>query len=345
VVFVLTSDLIAVNRLDATPDSVKERVENYVELIASHSRSRWEAFGRSLRVELVESWRTKLPARIRRLIVVPDGLLHSLPLEALPGQDRRLLLEDYVVAYAPSATVLAELRNVPDPSGAVLVFANPSLPDLRASSAVRFPVTAPPPLPNADTEGRRVAQYGGSGTELLSGSAATAYRVRNQLLSQFGVLHFATHGVLESAPWRSALLLAPDSTHRSDGRLTIPDIYRLRLHGALVVLSACRSARGRILPGEGVQSLAQAFFHAGARSVVASLWDVADVHTSRFMDDFYRRLANGETKERALRGAKLDACRRDPDLPPRFWAAFVLLGDGGGMVPLKKPPFWRRLFH
>ena len=159
------------------------------------------------------------------------------------------------------------------------------------------------------------------------------------------MLHFATHGILESAPWRSALLLAPDSVHRSDGRLTIPDIYRLRLNGGLVVLSACRSARGAILPGEGVQSLAQAFFHAGANSVVASLWDVADVHTARLMEDFYRRLAEGEAKADALRGAKLDALKRDPKLALRFWAPFVLTGDSTDAVPLRRASFWRRLFR
>jgi hypothetical protein len=63
------------------------------------------------------------------------------------------------------------------------------------------------------------------------------------------------------------------------------------------------------------------------------------------MEDFYRRLAKGEAKADALRGAKLDAFRRDPNLAPRFWAAFILMGDGNGTVPLIKVPFWRRLFR
>src|SRR5262249_39319179 len=123
----------------------------------------------------------------------------------------------------------------------------------------------------------------------------------------------------------------------NDGLLRARDIYRLRLRGELVVLSSCQTARGRVLAGEGVQGLAQAFFHAGARSVVASLWDVSDRRTAELMTAFYRHLSRGESKAEALQAAKRDMLGREPRLAPRYWAAFVLLGDPGGRIPLLQP--------
>src|SRR5262249_40465538 len=119
-----------------------------------------------------------------------------------------------------------------------------------------------------------------------------------------------------------------------NGLLQAREIYRLRLASDLVTLSACQTARGRVLPGEGVQGLAQAFFHAGARSVLASLWDVSDRRTSDLMSGFYARPARGDPKADALRSAKLDMLRREPNLAPRYWAAFVLLGDPAGKISL-----------
>src|SRR5262249_10882378 len=118
----------------------------------------------------------------------------------------------------------------------------------------------------------------------------------------------------------------------------------LKLRSDLVVLSACRTAQGRVLAGEGVQSLARAFFHAGARSLVASLWDVGDRRTAPLMTAFYRRLAAGSTKAEALREAKLELLRENPDLAPRSWAPFVLIGEPNAKVPLRAPanlwPVW-----
>src|SRR5262249_19787633 len=107
-----------------------------------------------------------------------------------------------------------------------------------------------------------------------------------------------------------------------------------KLSSELVVLSACQTARGKILPGEGVEGLAQAFFHAGARTVVGTLWNVNDRRSAELMEFFYRSMARGEPKADALRAAKLELTRRYPGLAPRYWAPFVLLGEPDGVILL-----------
>src|SRR5262249_22706350 len=110
-VFVLTSKGLAVRRLPVSADELRERVENYVGLLARDETNRWSALSSELYRELVEPWSGELPASVRRLVIVPDGVLHSVPFEALvrPGSRPRRLLDDFAVSYAPSATVLREL--------------------------------------------------------------------------------------------------------------------------------------------------------------------------------------------------------------------------------------------
>src|SRR5262249_31793231 len=198
----------------------------------------------------------------------------------------------------------------------------------------RFDLAA---LPFAAEEGRIVARFGDAPTrgrtEVPSGGELAGYRV----------LHFATHGLLSrGTPERSALVLA---SRKGDGdaRLEAQEIRSLRLSSDLVVLSACQTARGKILPGEGVQGLSQAFFQAGARTVVGSLWNVNDRRASELIAAFYRHLAAGERQAEALRSAKLDLLRESPGLAPQVWAPFVLIGDPFGTVPLKPAPWWRRV--
>src|SRR5262249_49470833 len=257
----------------------------------------------------------------------PDGVLHSLPFETLgsSGPRRRLLVEDFAVSYVPSATVLAALgapSALPPASSAVLAIADPSIAaELLRSESVDGESFDLSPLPDAAREAAAVARFGDRASELDVGLRASESRIEERPLEGFRVLHFATHALLSRrVPSRSALLLAAEGGH--DGLLTAREIYRLSLRADLVALSGCQTARGRILAGEGVQSLAHAFFHAGARSVVASLWDVSDRRTADLMAGFYEHLARGEPKALALRSVKLDLLRRDPQLAPRYWAPF-----------------------
>ncbi|MEM7350945.1 MAG: CHAT domain-containing protein, partial [Acidobacteriota bacterium] len=147
----------------------------------------------------------------------------------------------------------------------------------------------------------------------------------------YSILHLATHGVLDTRrPELSSLLFSRlDSEGRPiDGHLRLFDIYHLQLDAELVVLSACRTALGREIRGDGLQSLARGFLHAGARRVVVSLWNVDDEATAVLMEHFYRKLLqDGQSAGAALRSARARVASDPRWQAPYYWAGFVLQGD------------------
>ena len=184
-------------------------------------------------------------------------------------------------------------------------------------------------LPQARKEGRSVARHLG-GSTLWVGDAASEDALKKARLDGFSLLHFAAHAVAdEDRPERSSVLLTPGS-EAEDGLLQSREIVELPLDGRVVVLSACRSAGGSVLRGEGVLSLARAFFQAGSPAIVASLWPLRDDEAARLFDVFYRHLAGGSSLGASLRSAQRDAIAAG--LPPAAWAGLVVIGDGS-LVP------------
>ncbi|HEY0171863.1 MAG TPA: CHAT domain-containing protein, partial [Pyrinomonadaceae bacterium] len=160
---------------------------------------------------------------------------------------------------------------------------------------------------------------------------ATRERLQQTDLSQFAILHFATHGLLDpKQPERSGLLLsAVDREGRArDGFVGLRDVYSLRAPVELVVLSACRTALGKEVRGEGMIGLTRGFLYAGASSVMSSLWKVDDEATSELMRRFYENMLRREmTPAAALRAAQ-NSIRREPHWrSPYYWAAFTLQGE------------------
>jgi CHAT domain-containing protein len=162
--------------------------------------------------------------------------------------------------------------------------------------------------------------------DVIEGDAATERALKTRDLRPYGLIHFAAHAVADDArPERSAVLLAPGSAEE-DGLLQAREIEALDLAGRVVVLSACQTATGIVQSGEGVLSLARAFFAAGARDVVGNRWPIRDDDAAAFFDSFYRYLAMRLPTAAALQRAKTDAIRAGR--PPAAWAGVVLLGSG-----------------
>ena len=160
---------------------------------------------------------------------------------------------------------------------------------------------------------------------------ATLTLATSPRLNDYRILHFATHGLIKTTrPELSGLALSlVDRAGRSrDGFLRLNTIYNLRLSADLVVLSACQTALGKEVAGEGLVGLTRGFMHAGARRVIASLWQVSDPATAELMRQFYVGLLQRRLPAAAaLRRAQLEMSRDPRWSAPYYWAGFVLQGD------------------
>jgi CHAT domain-containing protein len=235
----------------------------------------------------------------RKLIFVPHGSLHQLPLHALYDGDR-FLIEDYSVSYAPSAGVYAMCRSrtvEPRQRSLVLGVVGEETP------AVRDEVEA-------------VAETLGD-VDLLLNRQATAGRLHD-LGPSSRFLHIATHGRFRrDNPMFSAIELG-------DSRLTLFDLYQLRLGCELVTLSGCGTGLGTIESGDELISLTRGLLHAGAHSALVTLWDVHDRSTAELMIKFYKQLLANTSPADALRLAMLELLEEYPH--PYYWAPFVVVG-------------------
>jgi CHAT domain-containing protein/tetratricopeptide (TPR) repeat protein len=296
---------------------------------------------RLLYQHLVAPVAAALPTRDDSLVtIIPHGPLLRVSFSALVDDQDRYLVERFAFHYAPSVATLALTSRRPHlPPGTasrVLVVANPSDMPLVDNATL-------PPLPGTTQEANAVAHaLGEQRVTRLEGAAATERGVRDAL-GRAGIAHFATHGIVdEKQPLASflALSMSPAGAGDDDGRLSSEEIYAIPMTADLVVLSACRSGLGRV-SADGMIGLTRAFFTAGAPSLVATLWDVADAPPARLWPEFYARVGTMD-KARALRQAQLSllsdlragrVTTQSPFGPvtlndrPVFWANFVLIGE------------------
>jgi CHAT domain-containing protein len=342
--WVVTRDRVEVRTLPARA-ALEPAVRDYLRVLgrpsAGDGRQQAAAVSRLLDLDAIAA----LVPDETRLIVIPHGVLHYVPVEALVGSDGRYFVERFTVSYAPSASSLAYLRGrggrreagsliaVGDPLTGAAAAADER--GLRIETLSRLKR-----LPHSGRELRQIASLLG-GPGVLDRELATEERLQQMDLTDASILHFATHGVIDEArPGRSGLALtaAPPG---GDGLLQMREIYRLRLRATLVTLSACESALGTEVTGEGVVGLSRAFFYAGADSVLASLWSVADASTADWMVQFYEGLRAGQPLDGAARGAKLAFLRgEDRFRHPYYWAPFVLSGHAAAVAPVRPASRW-----
>jgi tetratricopeptide (TPR) repeat protein len=272
-----------------------------------------------------------LPEETSRLAVVPDDALHRLPLAALrPSANAPALVEHYRVTIVPSATLWWRWRETgrATSGGGVLALVGD---DATVGAGL-------PALPGARAEARQlVARLGG---EVREGDAALEAILDEEAVSRYALLHVGAHAVVdERHPTRSAIVLGHGTGSPNHGRLRIGDISRLELTGKVVVLAACRSARGELLAGEGVIGLSRAFFAAGARTVVATLWPLRDDDARMLVEHFARHAATGTPVGEAVTRAQRRAIGRGR--PAAGWAAVVVLGDARTTVQPTPGARWR----
>jgi CHAT domain-containing protein len=266
----------------------------------------------------------------RPMVVVPHGALNYVPFEVLTLQNR-MVIERHAVSYAPSLNALVQLRGTPANTAPfrVLAVGNPAVAGAPAATdrgdVENLALLGP--LPFAEQELHAIGRTFRDRTRILSGASARESGLRDSRMAQYPVIHFATHGLVSDVqPKRSGLLLAPETGE--DGLLQMSEIYGLGLKANLVVLSACQTALGREITGEGLIGLSRAFFYAGARSVVATLWNLNDRFAAEFVARFYSELNQGHSSEEALRRAKVAYVNHPQYSHPFYWSSLVMLGDG-----------------
>jgi CHAT domain-containing protein len=237
--------------------------------------------------------------KVRDLVIVPFGPLHSLPFHALfNGQE--YLIDRFTISYAPSASIFVHShRKMKDLSGPSLILGvdDPGMPFVKDEV---HSVAAVVPEPR-----------------LLFGSAGT-----ERVLREHGygsrLIHIASHGHFRrDNPMFSSIRLA-------DSHVTLYDLYHMKLPVDLLTLSGCVTGLNAIVDGDELLGLTRGLLYAGARSLLLTLWDVDDKSTSDFMKDFYHQLKQCPRKADALREAMLNLRERFPH--PYYWAPFKLTG-------------------
>lgn len=359
-------------RLKVTESALRKDVDRFRTLLfagppgmpqTALRRASAEKLGRQLFARLIAPVAPWIEGR-QRILIIPEGPLHSLPWGALvrPGVDRRSRL--YLAQWKPlhfalSATVYSELRTrrpaTSPGEGAgkgLIAFGDPLLPNFSqpetltdlsmrslATRGFRFE-----PLPASRAEVSRIAALDPAHSEVFLAAEATEERARARA-ADARYLHFATHGLLdERMPLNSAVVLSiPEelTEGRHNGLLQAWEIIDdVRLDCDLVVLSSCDSGLGQELGGEGLIGLTRAFQYAGAHSVLASLWKISDDATAELMVRFYRHLHQGQAKAEALQDAQREliegpitvsvpggGVRRRDVSAPFYWAGFQIYGD------------------
>jgi len=284
-----------------------------------------------------------IPQNSTLILSLPSELI-KLPTEMLVTEwkeiespyyyaDKKFLLGDYQFVYSPSVSIYLTQKNKSElRSDKNLLVGNPYVDNSELTLSVRTGLIelnpSKPrsirlfPLRYSEEEINSIDETVDNNVILLSSSATESNFKADAPNSK--IIHISSHSFLIKD--QPLVMFSPQKDGRDDGFLELGEIVQLGLSSEMVVLSSCRSGLGRVDASEGIIGMQKAFFEAGSKSVVVSLWDVNDKYTSYFMKEFYKRLAEGKTKAAALQEAKLEFIK-NYSANPYYWSAFILSGN------------------
>ena len=301
----------------------------------------------------------------KRLLIVPDGVLHYTPFQALTldqtaGQNTNVpLIAEHEIITLPSASTLAILRqNYGDrkpPSQTLAILADPvfSPNDERIKGKITQATTEkleannlglnrslrasnrqwpPERLPFTRQEAQTISSlFPSASTRQILDFDASRTTATEGSLANYQIVHFATHGITNTEnPELSGIVMSmvDDKGNLINGFLRLTDIFNLKLAANLVVLSACQSGMGQNIKGEGMVGLTRGFMYAGAQRVAVSLWSVDDEGTAVLMQKFYQKMLQQKlAPAAALRAAQMEMMQQEKWKSPYYWAAFTLQGE------------------
>jgi CHAT domain-containing protein len=314
-------------RIDIGKVALRGRVEEFLKLVSTADL----AFRQPART-LFDLLLGPIAGRIsrhREIVIAPDGVLWKLPFAALIDRSGRYVVERSAISYTPSLRLLTRTPERSGSSARLLAIGNPTL-EFQAASQITsvYRGVSLAPLPDAEDEVLGLRDiYGAGRSRVFIRDAATEAAVTKNW-PDYGVIHFATHGVLDDRhPMYSRLILAKSPGPEDDGFLEAWEIANARLRADLVVLSACDTAMGRETNAEGLIGMTWAFLQAGAKSVVSTQWKVDSESAARLMLTFHDRLQSSPRAAtgNALREAQLRLMRDRKLDHPYYWAAFLVV--------------------
>lgn len=294
--------IIELNDLFSSPSAINNEIDHY----------------KNLAYKLCTILRIPKDAIAANLILIPDGLLHLIPFDALLLDKNTgnkystfsYLVRKYGIAYQPAAFLYCNNNLTPAIKN-------------KKSLLAMFPIfeNTKQELAYSQTEADGIHEHM-NGMYLYKGQATRQAFLQNA--DQYSILHLSTHASTGNTP-------EPPSITFIDSTLYLPQIYGLQINADLLVLSACETGVGLLVKGEGALSLARGFQFAGVQNIIFSLWSVNDYSTATLMINFYRNYAQTESKAEALRLAKLDYLN-DKNISngrksPYYWAGFVYYGN------------------
>jgi len=308
--WLLDGEKIYAHKIDITEKALNTGVEEFRVLLnegTSGSRTLASRAGKLYKI-LLEPVAKHFQEKTR-IAVVPHGILHYLPFEAMMNEGKFLVEQGFKFFYLPSASVYKYCREKnPLKKDQLMAIANPD-----------------GTLPYSEKEVKEIKKIYRKNARIFIGNDAKESTIKENV-SYPDILHFACHGIFDSDhPMYSCLKLTPDAN--DDGRLEVSEIFNLKLKPAyLVTLSACDTKLGKMYHGDEIVGMSRAFIYAGTPSIVASLWKVDDYYAAKFMTVFYKALKKND-KIDALDIARKTMIKKYGKRHPYYWAAFVLIGD------------------
>ena len=320
-------------------DEIQNQVSDYLRIITDKDNHNFE-IGYELFNHLVFPG---LDKDIKKIIFVPDGILHFLPFETLLSNttSNSWLIRDYAIAYAPSISSLREIikrkkSSKKTPRMDLLAFGDPSFGSLENGEDGGdifqdiFP-SRPFNLYRLEYSGVEIDRISSlfkkNKRNIFRRKEATEDQVKTHKLDDYKIIHFATHSIIdERNPDRSSIVLTLYDDLPEDGILQMREVYTMNLNSDIVTLSSCQTGLGEFIRGEGIEGINRAFFYAGASSVLMSLWAINDQASYQLMERFYTHLRSSNSIMDALQKAKLEMIESDVLSHPYYWAGFIASG-------------------
>ena len=301
------------NPLDKSILSIRNAIRE-MPSAGEKSKVNYKDIYRVLVEKLSSSLLPDIPLETESIVFFPDQILSILPFEILvhPKDHKKQLIENYSISYhfitSPGIhKTKKELRRK------ILAFSPGFQKDSRGFANLKY----------SETEIKKISEY--YPTVAFKKDKASVKNFKKEAPT-YEWIHLATHSDPNIHSEEGGALIFSENIHRDEPSILYAnEIISLKIRANLVVLSACQSSIGQYTPTQGMNSIAQAFLNAGAKSVVTSLWQVDDRSTAQFMEIFYYYLSKGYTKNKALQFTK----KRMMNKMPYFWAPFILMGETG----------------